>query len=359
MKILMRENNKGKWKTVESSIFRNESDLQQLIAEEPGIVSLSEIKESSHDLAIAMREFPVSIGSIDILGFTKSGDIAILECKLATNSEIKRKVIGQVLEYGASLWNMSFEELDMIIKQKTGLSLITQMKPLEDPEWDEITFKENVSQNLLKGNFLLIIVVDQINEELSKIISFLNSAGEPAFALAALEVRKFSLENKELLMPHIYGLAEKQRNQKSETKNWDESSFFEDLSKKVSTEVLKVIRDVYLWSTNNADEIHFGVGTKTGTFTFYLARNGIRGSIFSVYSQGLLCLNFGYMNKILSPIEVNAFRDNLANINGLKAFMDRNGSMSYPSIDIEKYLLSNETLEQLKEAVLEIKRAIN
>ena len=110
MKILLREEKKGKWKLVESSTYQNESELQQLIAEEPGIVSLSEVKENSDELVLAIREFPVPIGAIDILGFTKNGDIAILECKLANNPEIKRKVIGQVLEYGASLWNLSYED---------------------------------------------------------------------------------------------------------------------------------------------------------------------------------------------------------------------------------------------------------
>jgi hypothetical protein len=51
-------------------------------------------------------------GLTDVLAFSVVGDIAFIECKLAANEEIKRKVIAQVLEYGAYPWGMSYDELN-------------------------------------------------------------------------------------------------------------------------------------------------------------------------------------------------------------------------------------------------------
>jgi hypothetical protein len=53
-------------------------------------------------------------GSTDLLDVDSDGNIYVVECKLASNSEIRRKVIGQVLEYAAFLWNMQYEDFDQL-----------------------------------------------------------------------------------------------------------------------------------------------------------------------------------------------------------------------------------------------------
>ena len=190
----MRNDNKKHWQLVQSAAYNNEFYLQELLASEPSLISISEVKEGSEPLVVAIREFPVKIGAIDILGFTKNGDLAVIECKLATNPEVKRKVIGQVMEYGASLWNISYEELDSIVKTKTNLSLVNLiLEEIDDEDWDEEAFRTNIEQNLIDGNFILMIVVDEVNEDLSRIIRFLNSAGHPSYSIAALEMRRFKL----------------------------------------------------------------------------------------------------------------------------------------------------------------------
>ena len=179
--------------------------------------------------------------------------------------------------------------IDNATKQKTGNDLLTLIKSNEENEFDEVVFKENVSRNLATGNFILIIVVDLINEELGKIIGFLNSAGQPAYSLAALEVRKFHLEDKELLVPHVYGLAVRNRTLNKDTKNYDENSFFEEAKIKVTPDTLEIMKDLFNWSMKNADELHFGVATKTGTFTFYFHRNG-KTDLFFQYIHTVLCV---------------------------------------------------------------------
>lgn len=134
MKILIRNHKSEKWQLVQSAAYANEGELQKLLAEQPSLVSVNEAREGAGTLVAAVRELQLGIGSIDLVGFTADGDIAVIECKLATNAEIKRKVIGQVFEYGVGLWGMSYEELDQKILQRTNQNLAECYRPaLESP----------------------------------------------------------------------------------------------------------------------------------------------------------------------------------------------------------------------------------
>lgn len=119
MKILYRDSGL-KWKPAQTVNPGNEAELQELFAKSPSLIPINEIRDDASQPIFAVREFGISgVGSIDILAFSPAGDIAIVECKLATNAEIKRKVIGQIMEYASHLWQMSYEDLNNRIKEKT------------------------------------------------------------------------------------------------------------------------------------------------------------------------------------------------------------------------------------------------
>jgi len=48
----------------------------------------------------------------------------IVETKLERNAEIRRKVIGQVLEYAAHLWGMQSDEFDYFFSKRERKSLL-------------------------------------------------------------------------------------------------------------------------------------------------------------------------------------------------------------------------------------------
>jgi len=108
------------------------------------------------------------------LAFSAQGDIGIIECKLATNHESKRKVIGQVLEYAAHLWEFEYGALDERIEGKTGRRLAELVKEAAGEEWNEEDFQQTVEHNLQSGSFVLIIAVDELNETLKRIVRFVN-----------------------------------------------------------------------------------------------------------------------------------------------------------------------------------------
>jgi len=111
-KILLRNGNQENWKMVESFSYGDEKELQKLLADSPDLIPAQDMREGVGQLVTVVREVNIDIGFIDFLGFGAEGEIAVIECKLANNPEIKRKVIGRVLEYGAALWGMGYEEFD-------------------------------------------------------------------------------------------------------------------------------------------------------------------------------------------------------------------------------------------------------
>lgn len=323
MKILIRNGNKEKWQLVQSAGYGAESELQRLLAEQPSLISLNEVREGCGPLAVAVREFPLEIGYIDLVGFTSEGDIALIECKLATNEEIKRKVIGQVLEYGANLWEMSYEALDERVFQRTGNSLSDIVHEANaDPLWDEEKFRSNIIDSLQTGNFILIIVVDEIREELSRIVRFINDAGKTSFSFAALEMRRFQHGDSEMLVPHVFGSLKNQKNtQTLSKKKWDEISFFETLQQQHPESVQK-IKQILQWMKENKsiNRIWWGEGGKTGSFVPVVAHNSKDHQLFAVYTTGTLEVYF-YWFQFKPPFDSEVKRiellEKLNSINGI------------------------------------------
>jgi hypothetical protein len=304
MKILIRGEKEYAWHLVESATYVNEAELQKLLAESPGLITIDDIRPESGPLVLAVREFNLPVGSIDLLAFSAGGDIAILECKLASNAEVKRKVIGQVLEYGANLWEMSYEDLDHGVRVRTGEPLADSMKnKLLDQDWDEEAFRSNIESSLENGHFILIIVVDQINEDLVRTVRFLNACSSANFEFAALEMRRFTAEHSEMLVPRVFGPSNviKSKSIQPTSKQWDEASFFAELLTRNGEEAVNVARRILEWGTLNM-EVWWGKGKQNGSFVPYFYHKDRQHQLFAVYTSGVVETYF-YWYKNKPPFE--------------------------------------------------------
>lgn len=88
----------GQWESPEMSAYDNEDHLQSILAEAPEHVP--GVLAGAH----AVRELPTSAGPADVCIVGLEGDITIVECKLASNSERRRMVVGQILDYASAIW---------------------------------------------------------------------------------------------------------------------------------------------------------------------------------------------------------------------------------------------------------------
>jgi hypothetical protein len=309
MRILMRDNGSKKWELVESNAYAAEKELQELLAESPELISLDEIRPGAGPLVASVREISLPVGYIDILAFTPQGDIVIVECKLAKNIQAKREVIGQILDYAAHLWELSYEDLDQHIHTRTGQSLISLMQAHtnNDPAWDEETFRANIESTLAQGNFILVIAVNEINDELHRIIRFINSSGISGFSFAALEMRRFQKSTTEMLVPHVFGPAPiSSPPPKPSTRKWNEQDFFTALQETHPDEVV-VARKILEWASRRVSRIWWGEGTRHGSFVSIYHHEKRDHQLFAVYTYGAVEIYF-YWYQYKPPFDSEEIR---------------------------------------------------
>jgi hypothetical protein len=353
LKILLRYGNHKNWKLVESFSYNNEIELVKLLAESPDLIPAQDLREGAGELIAVVREVNVEIGFIDFLGFSAEGEIAVIECKLAYNPEMKRKVIGQVLQYGAALWGMSYEEFDQKIQDRAGKPLAELVQhEVNDPEWDEELFRSNIEVNLKEGIFILVIVVDEINDALTKIIRFLNACGSPNFSFAALEMRRFQSGDIEILLPKVDGDYRPPSQWASASRRmWDKELLLADAGEKLKPEAFDMLVDLLTFTEKHAPGgVGFGSGKEKGSFTYYCVRGNKRASIFSVYSNGDFSINLGAMPKIFSEEEIDAFKNQLAIIPPLQGITDSKKYWNTYKLGVA--ISEQQHLEMFKDCVL-------
>lgn len=354
MKILVRGRSSRYWKVANSVRPDVEAELQDMLHETPSLVPLEEIREGASPLVVAVKEFGLpGSGNTDLLAFSAQGDIAIIECKLATNPESKRKVIGQVLEYAAYLWGFEYRALDERVKSKIGRPLAELVKEAAGEEWNEEDFRQTIEHNLQSGSFVLIIAVDELNETLKRIIRFVNECSNSNYSLHALELKRFETNETEILIPRVHGMSVPQRKSGPSGKVWTAEKFLEAVAENNPSRVAAVIQHLYDWSEETADSVQFGRG-ETGSFTYYVHdREGKDLSIFTVRANGKVELKYALINERLGPDIAQEFHARLQQIPAYK--VPAEFERKWPVISISEVFTSPHDIEQFKRTVLWLK----
>jgi len=302
MAIIISQSGKNAQK-IEQSKFEQEDHLQQYIYNNPESIPLYDIKEDIR-LLILVREFGTQSGSIDALGVDADGSIYLIETKLYKNPD-KRLVVAQVLDYGASLWKdgSNFNEfISSINKGSQKFSKVPVNERIKDHfgfEDNEIEiFWDNIKDNLNSGDFKFVVLMDQLHKQLKNLIVFLNQNSQ--FDIYAVELEYYKHDQFEIMIPKLFGAEVKKDIAVSSTgvsarKVWTLESFWEDAKNRLSTEELKCIKKIYKFAVETADDITLGTGSNSGSFNPKYNNICIR-SFFSVFSDGRIGLNIGYLD---------------------------------------------------------------
>jgi hypothetical protein len=308
MKIMVKTNSKGMWQKVEEWAFGKEVALQELLAANPDLIPVEMLGDERKPFRVSVREagLPGS-GQTDLIGIDEDGNIAIVEAKLAANQDIKRKVIGQILEYGAYLWKKSYTEFDEIVRaRRNGRSLIDLMQeaPKEEEDWSADDFRDAVTDNLNEGRFGLFIVVDEINEELRRIIDFLSSKSLGDLHLYALELKYFKTEQGEVVLPQMYGSGESTASRPGSA-IWDETRFLARAAETLGeSDELHLLRDMYEFLKECRYVLKWGRGKDAGRVAFRLPDSGSKDGFITVVrlkSDGTVKLGLGRLPSEIGP----------------------------------------------------------
>ncbi len=187
--------------------------IQQLIQDQPHMLPVDEIESNFGPLIPIGKETPTAAGYIDNLFISPEGYLTIVETKLWRNPEARREVVGQIIDYAKELSKWTFTELNNAViaynrRYKNNdngvLETIREYETVDESE--ESYFIDNVSRNLKRGRFLLLIVGDGIRESVEEMVEYLSKSPQLYFTLSLIELQVYKMENSSdslLIIPQI------------------------------------------------------------------------------------------------------------------------------------------------------------
>lgn len=198
--------------------FSSEDELQELIAEHPELLDGEQIRPGdprrwlliTREKGIAQSVDTGDRWSIDHLIVDQDAVPTLVEVKRGSNSEIRRQVVGQMLEYAAHAANTwTAKELRQTFEESatsSGTEPDQQLGELldEDDDTDADQFWEKVATNLTATRLRLLFVADEIPDELERIVMFLNAQMHNVEVLA-VEIKQFKGQHSQTLVPRVIG----------------------------------------------------------------------------------------------------------------------------------------------------------
>ena len=167
----------------------SEEDLQKLLFRFPEVLPIAAIDGSYAGAVPICQELRTPAGFVDALYVNPLGRITLTEFKLWRNPHARREVIGQILDYAKDLASWSYEDLQrqVSIALNTNGNVLFDLVGQHTPGLDEAEFVDNVTRHLRRGEFLLLIVGDGIQEGVANIVDFVQRHSGLHFNLALVE----------------------------------------------------------------------------------------------------------------------------------------------------------------------------
>ena len=208
----------GQLEAMREQKFDLEDVLQQLVADHPELLSGQQIDpDNPRRWILVNREQGISdiIGggnrwALDHLLIDQDAIPTLVEVKRSENSEIRRTIVGQMLDYAAHArhtWSAGdirrvFEERTTSAGQDSNNVLAELLQTDEDPDADE--FWQLVETNLRAARLRLLFVADGIPDELTRVVEFLNEQ-MPGIEVLAVEIKQFLGDSGQTLVPKVIG----------------------------------------------------------------------------------------------------------------------------------------------------------
>jgi hypothetical protein len=290
--------------------YDSEALLQELLATYPNLLPGDEIhREVPRRWLLITREAPVpsaedGVGrwAVDHVFLDQEGIPTLVEVKRSTDIRLRREVVGQMLDYAANA--VVYWPVEQI---RTQFDITCQAEG-RDPEEALLNFLgdetpaeaywQRVKTNLQAGRVRLLFVADEIPPELRRIIEFLNTQMDPAEVLG-VEIRQYMSQGLRALVPSVIGQTAEAQRKKAELsrggRQWDVSSFLEELRSRRGIEETEVARRILEWVETNQLRIWWGKGRKDGSFFPMLEDRGTTHWLFSVWTYGRLEVQFQMM----------------------------------------------------------------
>ncbi|MEZ6049921.1 MAG: hypothetical protein R3C02_00805 [Planctomycetaceae bacterium] len=359
---------------MEEARYDSEKLIQEMLAEYPDLLAGEQINSEeprrwllvTREMAVQGEEDDSPRWSLDHLFLDQDAVPTLVEVKKGSSTEIRRRVVGQMLDYAANAvayWPVEtvrakFESRCEKNEEDPEEVLTTFLG--EDQEIDE--FWQRVKTNLQAGRIRMVFLADSIPAELRRVVEFLNEQMDPAEVLA-IEVKQFIGEGMKTLVPRVLGQTETARQKKSSGtkagKQWDEAMFMAALAERSGEASKKVAEGILHWITPQVTYVWWGTGSKEGGIVPTIQHGRIKYHVCRMATQGWFVFRFDWLFK-KPPFSDDAIRRQLlAKINEIPGVTFGEDVLTKRArIPFEK-LTTSEALENLKSAVTWLIEQVN
>ena len=210
----------GQLEPLEEEHFAKEEELQALIAEHPEVLDGEQMRPGAplrwiliaREQGIAESSDAAARWAVDHLLVDQDAVPTLVEVKRGSNPEIRRTIVGQMLEYAAHAartWTAdtlrhAFEESVDARGLDPSEELGKLLAPDGEEEPDADGFWERVATNLAAARLRLLFVADDIPDPLERVVEFLN-AQMARIEVLAVEIKQFKGDSRQTLVPRVIG----------------------------------------------------------------------------------------------------------------------------------------------------------
>jgi hypothetical protein len=351
--------------------YDSEDLLQSLLEQHPELLAGNQISSESprrwlhisREMGIPDKDDGTNRWSADHVFIDQDAIPTIVEVKQSKNTQIRREIVGQILDYAANAmayWPAErMREAFEANNHGHGKDPSVLLADLVGDEEDYEEFWQRARTNLQAGRIRLLFVADRIPAELRRIVEFLNGQMERAEVLA-VEIRQYIGEGRRALVPRVLGHTATAENVKHPSRRtrrlWDEGSFMEELLAKEGKEASGVAMNIIKWSQSEIAIPRWGSGATMGSFSASIAHGGFRHVLFDVWTTGNLGIRFQRLKKI-GPFADVAARSELVNRFNEIPGVNIESPEGWPEFRLE-LLSSKSSLEKFVEIILYMKTEI-
>jgi hypothetical protein len=202
----------GAENVVEERELLAEKSLHDVLTRHPELIPADDLEIGP--AVVVGRESGLETGYADLVLLDRSAQLCLVEVKKEGNPDTRR-VVAQLLDYAAALWQMSAHAFERDVLhpylRSTGATerdlpdlagfAAEQFEPSDDDsEGDDFNdFPRQLEQNLASGTFRLVVAAPSIPPGVQQVIEYLNAQG---LLIYGLEVSFFS-GPAECFVPHL------------------------------------------------------------------------------------------------------------------------------------------------------------
>ncbi|MEX0712735.1 MAG: hypothetical protein WD278_10320 [Pirellulales bacterium] len=305
--------------------------------------------------------------SLDHLFLDQDAIPTLVEVKRSSNTQIRREVVGQMLDYaanGVAYWPV--EGIQATFESRCNTENSDPEEVLTEFLGDEgrsSEFWQKVKTNLQAGRIRMIFIADHIPAELKRLVEFLNEQMDPAEVLA-IEVKQYVNDNMKTLVPRVIGQTELARHKKASGATGrqpiSEEEYLKEFDAMRTPREQEIARRLISWARDRGLQDNFLRGKHGFVFKPVLRRADQACQPLVVSGKGLVSFPMKFLKQRAPFNEANKreeLRERIKDIQGLRiTHAGMEGFPKFPILSLTEGHVLERFIETLDWMVQEIRQ---